>query len=184
MQKVEFNKAAQKIRNGELIAVERPGDFSVICDAKNDESVQTLRSLENKFYPGSFRVLFDSDARLNRYVFDVPSMAWDILDAQNTDLILILPGGQNLSKFSLNPDRSIAVQMVIEKDEINLVQKVNCPLAIIQIASSQNEFDGLNDLSMVDYVITLPASKNYGKSSKKIPVISLSQDNEVKVIIA
>lgn len=178
MQTIELNKIAPVLHDGHLICVETAKGQAIVGDARNEDAMNELRSLKPLPPEKGFRILFDSDARLNRYVDEVPPIAWDIIDTADDSLVLILPKGQNLSEYALAKDGSIAIQMVKGNEEVRLVQRANCPLAITEFNS-----DEVSDyFSSIDYMINLPALFLQNNTTKKIPVIFLGSDNEVKVI--
>jgi len=178
MQTIELGKIAPVLQDGHLILVKTSGGDVIVGDARNDDAMNGLRSLKSLAPEKGFRILFESDARLNRYVDEVPSIAWDIMDTADDPLVLILPKGQNISKQALAQDGSIAVQMIKNPEEVKLVQRANCPLAITEV----NDYSDSDSFSSIDYVINLPALFLQSRSTKKIPVIFLGPNNEVKVI--
>jgi len=178
MQTIELDKIASLLRDGHLIFVTTAHGRAIICDARNEDGMNELRSIKDLPPEKGFRILFDSDARLNRYVYEVPPVAWDIIDSAENPLVLILQKGQNISKLALAKNGSIAVQMVKGNEEIKLVQRANCPLAITEF----NEDEVSDYFSSIDYMINLPTLFLQNNSTKKIPVIFLGPDNEVRVI--
>lgn len=178
MQSLELNKIAPILREGDLILVSDGNGSLLIADARNDAAVSELRALKNLPREKGFRILIDSDARLNRLVRDVPALAWDIIDTADDAVVIILEGGQNISRNALAADGTIAIQMAMTKDEINIVQSANCPLIITEV--NPEEFP--ESFSSIDYVINLPAPIFKRTPSKKLPIIFLGSGNEVRVI--
>jgi len=178
MQKIEISKVGPILRNGNLILVSSTDGRSLICDAGNEKAINKLRSFIAPSTKREFRILVDNDARLNRHVHEVPSIAWDILDSADEPLILILPKGLNVSDNALDRDGSIPIQMVKESDEKKLVQRANCPLAAILLRDDQDT----ESFSSIEYIINLPASFLQSSPNKKAPIISLGSNNEVKIL--
>lgn len=178
MQSIELNKISSILREGHFILVSASNGSHLIADARKDDPVSELRTLKNLPPDKGFRILIDSDARLNRLVPDVPALAWDIIDTTDDPMILILEGGQNISKNALAENGTIAVQMAMTKEEVKLVQSANCPLIITEVDSEEL----LKNFSSVDYVINLPAPIFKSAFSKKLPIIFLGSGNEVRVI--
>jgi L-threonylcarbamoyladenylate synthase len=159
----------------------------VIGDARDTFVVQRLRQLKKRPVSKGFTVLVDSDARLNKYVHEVPPIAWDIIDTAVDPLILVLPQGRQVAPEALAADGSIAIRMVQSPEERTLVQTVNGPVACTALLSQNGtpaETLAQADpaaLSEVDYVLTLPPAKK-GRSLRKIPIIALGMDGEVKIV--
>jgi L-threonylcarbamoyladenylate synthase len=178
MQSIELNKIAPILREGHFIFISASNGSYLIADARNDDPVSELRTLKNLPPDKGFRILIDSDARLNRIVPDVPALAWDIIDTADEAMILILKGGKNISKNALAEDGTIAVQMATRKEEVKLVQSANCPLLITEVDIEELP----ENFSSVDYVINLPAPIFKRTPSRKLPIIFLGSGNEVRVI--
>jgi L-threonylcarbamoyladenylate synthase len=161
--------------------------YAIIADARNEEAIGKLRKLKSRGPEKGFTILVDSDARLNRYVKNVPALAWDIIDTSVDPLILVLPGGVNLAPTALASDGSIAVRMVQTPEEQKLVQTVNGPVACTALLTESGQpaktiqEANASSLEAVDYLLTLPTEKNPQPSSK-IPIIGLGLDSEVRII--
>lgn len=144
-----------------------------------------MRDIKSRSLEKGFTILVESDARLNLHVADVPALAWDILDTSNEPIILVLPKGKGVSEGALASDGSIAIRMVKEKAEVNLVRLVNGPVASTALLTENNtpvnypEDAPPSVLSKVDYLIDLPTAKS---SNKKTPIVRLGMDGEVKII--
>lgn len=188
MKAIDSKEASQKLRDGEVLIAALDNMLALICDARNDEAVMLLRKLKSREASKGFSVLMDSDARINRYVPDIPALAWDILDTStDSPLILVLPKGLNLSKHVLADDGSVAMRKVCNTDEQKLVQLANAPLACTSLPMAGGGVAGrIEDadpavLEEVDNILSLPTSKmNY--PSAPIPVIRLGLNGEVVII--
>jgi len=187
LKEIDLREATLKIKDGAIILAFLEDSISLICDARNSLSVDLLRKLKKRSFEKGFTILMDSDARVNKYVRDVPPLAWDIFDTSDNPIILILPDGQNMAKNALAKDGTVAVRMVNTLSEQKLVQAANGPVAATgllkndgTLASSVDDADPAL-LDEVEYVLTLaPETKSY--SMKKIPIISLDMDSNVKII--
>lgn len=187
LKEININEAPKIIKSGAIVLSFLQDSISLICDARNDDAVEILREAKNRKSDKGFTILIDSDARLNRYVTDVPALAWDIIDTSDSPIILVLPGGKNMSKKALASDKSIAVRMVTQPDEQKLVQATNGPVACTALLRPDGTLaQGIEEadptlLEKVDYVLSLPTSKS-AYSQKKIPIISLDAESNVRII--
>lgn len=187
MIEITLKEAPQKINDGAIILAYLEDSISLICDARNAESVDHLRKLKKRKADKGFTILMDSDARVNKYVHEVPPLAWDIFDTADSPIILVMPGGKDIAKNALAADGTIAVRMVTSIEERKLVQAANGPVASTALlkpdgtlATSIEEGDQ-SILDQVEYVLTLPPEiKSY--STKKIPIIYLDLSSNVKII--
>jgi L-threonylcarbamoyladenylate synthase len=187
LEKINQDSGHLKINEGNLLLAPTVAGWSLLCHARNSEALKTMRSLKNRGAERGFTILVESDARLNRLVSEVPSIAWDILDTSDGDLILILPEGRNVDKEALAADGSIAIRMVKDPAERKLVQMVNGPVAstaLLDISGApvsepQEAEDSL--LEEVDYLLNLSILSKF-KDKKQIPIVKLNLDGEVKII--
>jgi len=187
LEKINQDNGHLKIKEGNLLLGSTVGGWSLLCHARNDEALKTMRRLKKRGGERGFTILVESDARLNRLVSEVPAIAWDIIDTSDGDLILILPEGRNVDKEALASDGSIAIRMVKDPAERKLVQMVNGPVASTALLDSSgvpvNDPEEAEDslLEEVDYLLNLPTlSKIKGKN--QIPIVKLNMDGEVKII--
>jgi L-threonylcarbamoyladenylate synthase len=185
---IEQREATQKLRDGAVLIAALDDMLALICDARSDEAVLLMRKLKQRAADKGFSVLMDSDARINRYIPDVPALAWDIFDSSaDSPVILILPKAQQLSKHVLAADGSVAVRKITNLDEQKLVQTANSPLACTALLDAQgkpaNSIEAADPavLDALEYVLSLPTAKKHYPPST-IPVIRLEMDGEVKII--
>lgn len=187
MDEITLKQTAEKIRDGHVIIAPLPSGYALICDARNAEPVKRLRKIKNRSAEKGFTILVESDARLNKYVNDVPAIAWDIIDTAENPIVLVLPQGRGVCSDALASDKSIAVRMVAEGHERQLVQAANCPVASTALLNTAGNPVSHPDeaapevLSEVDYLISLPAF-DLAASAVQPPIVSLGMEGEVKVI--
>ncbi len=187
IQEINQHEASEKLRNGALIIAALAGALHIIGDARQEDVMKRLRKLKSRPAGKGFTILMDSDARINKYVKEVPAIAWDIFDTATDPVILILPEGIQIAREALGADGTIAVRMVTTPEERAIVQAVNGPVACTALLSQNGGIaptlaDASADaLQEVDYVLTLPTAKK-GFSTKKIPIISLQLDGGVTIL--
>jgi L-threonylcarbamoyladenylate synthase len=187
LEKINQDNGHLKINEGNVILAPTAAGWSLLCHARNKEALETLRRLKNRDTTRGFTILVESDARLNRMVAEVPAIAWDILDTTDGELILVLPAGKNVDPAALAADGTIAIRMVKDPAERKLVQMVNGPVACTALADkfgspvNQPEDAEESVLEEVDYLLNLPTLSKL-KDKKKIPIVKLNVDGEVKII--
>jgi len=187
MKSIDSKTAAQLLRDGEVLIAALDDMLALICDARNEEACAALRKLKNRTAGKGFSILIDSDARLNKYVTDIPPIAWDIIDTADTPLILILPKGVNLAASALADDGTVAVRMTANREEQKLVQTSNSPLACTALLTAEGipaarvEDAATEVLEAVQYVLSLPTAKRT-YPPEKIPVIKLGPDGEIEIV--
>jgi L-threonylcarbamoyladenylate synthase len=181
MEKISLSEAPAKLHKGELLLLEEGSQHFLLADARKPEVMSKLRNIKQRPSKKGFTVWVDSDARLNRYVKDVPSLAWDIIDTAGDEVVIVLPGGCNLAPDTLAEDGSVAILFLSNPDKVQIVRSFNGPVAVTEIESSKS--GGLPEaiLEQVDFLLTLHPQK-IGRKGSRVPVIRLNLDNEVKII--
>lgn len=184
---ISFAEAPVKLHEGSLLIALLDGSYAIIGDARNENTLASLRQIKSRSADKGFTILVDSDARLNRYVKEIPPLAWDILDTSEEPIILVLPEGQNLASNALSSDQSVAIRMVKSAEAQKLVQITNGPVActalLDTLGNPTSDIDAVSPavLEKVDYLLTLPTVK-IPANPKKIPIIALGMAGEIRII--
>ena len=86
-----------------------------------DENViQKLYDIKKRVIKKKFILLLADDRQLNKYIKEVPEVAWDILDYSIKQPTIIYPNAYNLSKLLIADDGSIAVRIA----ELDYLQQI------------------------------------------------------------
>ena len=102
----------------------------------------------------------ENPALLERYVDEVPEVAWDLVELTTTPLTVIYPKAKNLAKNLIAADGSIGIRFTKETFTTQLIQKFRRPLvstsANISGEKSPAFFDEISDeiKNQVDYIVT------------------------------
>ncbi len=187
MEEIDLKSAPLRLAEGGLLLANPGGIWSILCDARNTDNMNLLRKLKSRGPEKGFTILIDSDARLNRYVEEVPALAWDILDTADHPLILVLEKGRRLPPEALASDGSIAVRMMHTDVGRSLVRAINGPVACTTLTDTENRpvrhpEDGNPEvLKHINYLLILPSAGNTA-SPNKPPIIKLKMDNQVEIV--
>ena len=76
----DIKNAVTVLRQGGLILYPTDTVWGIGCDATNAEAVAKVYALKQRDDHKAMICLVDSAARLQRYVRNVPNVAWDLLD--------------------------------------------------------------------------------------------------------
>lgn len=187
MEELSPESAAKKIREDAFILADFDGMLCILCDALNDELLRKLRLLKSRSNEKGFTILVTGDADINKYVGEVPSMAWDLLDASGASLILVLPEGRKVSAEALDKTGFIAIRMIGEPQLQKFIRSAKCPIACTILlrtdgtpAQTPEEADPAV-LNEPVYLLNLPSSKDF-PIGKRPPIIRLGKHGEVKII--
>jgi L-threonylcarbamoyladenylate synthase len=78
--KREVSKAIEVMRDGGVILYPTDTIWGIGCDATNEAAVRRVYEIKHRVDSKALITLVDSDARLQRYVRNVPNVAWDLLE--------------------------------------------------------------------------------------------------------
>ncbi len=86
----DIRQAVKVLREGGVILYPTDTVWGLGCDATNSEAVRRIYDIKRRDDRKALICLVDSDARLQRYVRDVPDVAWQLLDAAVKPTTVIL----------------------------------------------------------------------------------------------
>ncbi len=111
----DITKALEVLKNGGIILYPTDTIWGLGCDATNLEAVKKIYSIKKRDDKKSMLVLMENPALLERYVEDVPEVAWDLVEISTTPLTVIYPKAKNLAKNLVADDGSIGIRFTSEK---------------------------------------------------------------------
>ena len=110
----DIKKAVEVMRKGGVILYPTDTVWGIGCDATNAEAVARVYKIKQRDDSKALICLVDSDARLQRYVRDVPEVAWQLIDCCDKPTTLILDGAVNLAPNLIADDGSIGIRITRE----------------------------------------------------------------------
>ena len=110
----EIKKAVEVMRNGGVILYPTDTIWGIGCDATNPEAVKKVFAIKQREDSKALICLVDSPGRLQRYVRNVPEVAWDIIDLATKPTTVILNGAVNLAPNLLAEDGSVGLRVTSE----------------------------------------------------------------------
>lgn len=180
-----LQKAIEALKNGQTILYPTDTVWGLGCDATNPDAVERLIKLKNRPADKSFIILLDNDLKLNRYVKEVPDIAWDLIEHSTKPTTIIYPTGYNLANNVLNQNGSIAVRIVKEGPCHDLLKKFGKPI-VSTSANISNEPNPKNFkeispavLEQVDYILNLP---DLSENATPSTIIRLEVNGEIEFI--
>lgn len=182
----ELEQAVQALREGQVILYPTDTVWGLGCDATNDEAVERLLNIKGRSDDKGLIVLVERDARLNRHVEEIPSIAWDLIDVTDEPLTIIYPKGVGLAKNVCAPDGSIAIRMTRDEFCSKLISKLNRPLVSTSANLSGNPtpktFRQVDQhiLEGVDYTVNLRQSETL--SHRPSSIIKIDLNGEIKLV--
>ena len=182
----DISVAVQVLRKGGVILYPTDTIWGIGCDATNPDAVSKIYEIKQRTDYKSMLVLLDNAASLDRYIQNVPEIAWDLIELEDKPLTIIYPGAKNLAKNLVSEDDSIGIRIV--KDEFckKLIQQFRKPIvstsANISGKSWPENFDDIDPviLQRVDYVVKW-RQEDYTKG-KPSAIIKLGLKGEIEII--
>ena len=110
----DIKQAVDVMRKGGVILYPTDTVWGIGCDATNAEAVSKVYAIKQRDDSKALICLVDSDARLQRYVRDVPDVAWQLIDCCDRPTPLILDGAVNLAPNLIADDGSIGIRITNE----------------------------------------------------------------------
>ena len=185
-QKEDIEKAIEVMRKGGVILYPTDTVWGIGCDATNSEAVAKVYAIKQRDDSKALICLVDSDDRLQRYVRNVPDVAWQLIDAIDKPTTVILDNAVNLAPNLIAADGPIGLRITHEPFSHELCYRFQKAIVSTSANISGNppaqNFCDIDPrlLEAVDYVCQ--SRRNEKKPHKPSAVIKLSADGEVTIL--
>ena len=185
-QEDDIKKAIEVMRKGGVILYPTDTGWGIGCDATNAEAVAKVYALKRRDDSKALICLVDSENRLQRYVRNVPDVAWQLIEAVEKPTTLILDGAVNLAPNLIAEDGSIGIRVTKEPFSHELCYRfqkaiVSTSANVSGEPAAQNYRDISQEiLDGVDYVCETRRQEH--KPHTPSSIIKLAADGEVKII--
>ena len=182
----DIRTAVQTMRQGGLILYPTDTIWGIGCDASNEEAVRRIFRLKKREDSKAMICLVDSADRMQRYLRQVPDVAWDLVEYADKPLTLILDGAVNLAPSLIAEDGSIGLRVTRENISHELCYRYQKAIvstsANISGEPSPTCFDEISDeiKQGVDYIMR--SRQNDLSKSKPSQIIKLSIDGRIQII--
>ena len=182
----DIKKAVEVLRNGGIILYPTDTVWGIGCDATNEEAVRKVYEIKHRDDSKAMICLVDSEVRLQRYVRNVPEVAWDLIELSERPTTVILDGATGLAPNLIAEDGSIAVRVTKETFSKELCYRFQKPLVstsanISGEPAAQNYCDISEEiLNAVDYVCLTRRQEH--EPHRPSAIIKIAMNGEVKII--
>src|ERR1700742_5000095 len=157
----EVAKAFKIVQDGGIILYPTDTIWGIGCDATNTEAVKKIYQLKKRDEAKSMIILLDTENKLESYIKEVPSIAYDLIEYAENPLTLIMPGAKNVSRALISEDGSLGVRVAKHDFCQQLIKRLLKPLvstsANISGKPSPQYFSQIEQeiIAGVDYVVDL-----------------------------
>jgi L-threonylcarbamoyladenylate synthase len=185
----DIKQAVETMRRGGIILYPTDTVWGIGCDATNAEAVSRVYAIKQRDDSKALICLVDSDARLQRYIRQVPDVAWQIIDSLKEGgkpTTLVLDGAVNLAPNLIAEDGSIGIRITNEPFSHELCYRfqkaiVSTSANISGQPAAQNYHDIAPQLlQQVDYVCWSRRQEHQPHTPSSI--IRLRENGEVTII--
>ena len=182
----DIKKAVEVMRKGGVILYPTDTVWGIGCDATNAEAVARVYKIKHRDDSKALICLVDSDNRLQRYVRNVPDVAWQLFECADKPTTVILDGAVNLAENLIADDGSIAMRITSEPFSKELCYRFQKPIVstsanISGEPTAQNYCDISQEIiDAVDYVCWTRRQEH--KPHKPSSIIKLGSGGEVEII--
>ena len=181
----DINEIVAKLKQGETMLYPTDTILGLGCDAKNEVAIEKIYQIKNRPSSKSLIILVDSPKMLQDIV-EVPELAWDLMDLNETPLTIIYDAPKGLPKSLVADDNTIAIRLTDDLFCKKIIGKLGGPLvstsANLSGEISPKIFSEMNPavIERVDFVVD--EAKTFRPQFTASTIIKLGLDNEVKVI--
>ena len=182
----DIRTAVQTLRQGGLILYPTDTIWGIGCDAANEEAVRRIFQLKRREDSKAMICLVDSADRMQRYLRQVPDVAWDVVEYADKPLTLILDGAVNLAPSLIAEDGSVGIRVTKENISHELCYRFQKAIvstsANISGEPSPACYDEISEeiRQGVDYIMR--SRQNDTSKSKPSQIIKLGLDGQIKII--
>jgi len=182
----DIRAAVEAMRNGGVILYPTDTVWGIGCDATNPAAVEKVYKIKRRDDAKAMICLVDSDVRMQRYVRNVPEMAWQVMEMATRPTTVILDNAVNLAPNLIAADGSVAMRITREPFSHALCYRMQKPIVstsanISGFPPAQNYRDiSAELLSAVDYVCF--ARRQEHEPHTPSSIIRMRQDGQVEII--
>lgn len=182
----DIRNAVEVMKKGGVILYPTDTVWGIGCDATNASAVAKIYKIKKREETKAMICLVDNDNRIQRYVRDVPEVAWDVMNLSTRPTTVILDGADGLANNLVAEDGSIAMRITKEEFSKELCYRMQKPIVstsanISGEPTAQNYRDISKEiLDAVDYVCW--TRRNEHQPHQPSSIIRLTKNGEVTII--
>jgi L-threonylcarbamoyladenylate synthase len=182
----DIKNAITVLRAGGIILYPTDTIWGIGCDATNSDAVDKIFKIKNREETRSLLILVDSIQMAERYVANIPEIAYELTDVSDTPLTIIYPNGKNLAKGVCGADGSVGIRICNEEFCNELIKRFRKPIistsANFSGKKSPESFYSIESelIEKTDYVVKYRQDDRQGHSPS--PIIKFESDGSFKII--
>lgn len=182
----DIKAAIEVLQKGGIILYPTDTTWSLGCDAANEHAVKRILEIKKSNRSKDLIVLMENAALLERFLEEVPEIAYDLIELTDKPLTILFDGAKNLAKNLIAEDGSIGIRISTEAFSSELIRRfkrpVVCTSASISGKPSPDRFDAIAQeiVDAVDYAVNFRQDET--QKAVESSVMKLGRGGEVKII--
>lgn len=182
----DIKQSLRILRNGGIILYPTDTIWGLGCDPTNENAISNIFRIKSREANKSLIILADSIGMVERYVKEIPEIAYELTDVSVTPLTIIYPGGKNLAPGVCAEDGSIAIRICRDEFCSRLITLFRKPIistsANFSGSPSPRNFHEVEKklIEKVDFVVNYRQDTN--DTGQASPVIKVNPDGSIKII--
>ncbi len=182
---LEVETTLEYLNKGGIILYPTDTIWGIGCDATNATAVSKIYQLKKRAESKSMLCLVSSIRMLEKYIYEIPDAAYDILEHSVNPTTIIYDKPIEIAENLIADDDSLGMRLVKKGFAFELLKKLKRPLvstsANISGYPAPKNFNEISKeiLNGVDYVVNLPGES---QNSKPSSIIKLKSDGLVQII--
>ena len=182
----DIKKCIEVMKRGGIILYPTDTIWGIGCDATNADAVKRIYELKRRTDNKAMLVLIDDENRLDRYINDVPEIAYQLIEVADKPLTIIYDDAKNLAPNIIGSDKSIGIRVTREDFSRELCRRFGRPVvstsANVSGAASAHNFHEIQDENKngVDYIVNYRQNDNSKHNASSI--IKLQKDGAITIL--
>ncbi|MBE0650597.1 MAG: threonylcarbamoyl-AMP synthase [Bacteroidales bacterium] len=182
----EIDKTLEFLKKGKVILYPTDTVWGIGCDATIYKAVKKIYKIKQKEDEKSLIILLDSPESLEKYVENVPPIAYDLLENAVSPITIVYPKAKDVLKNIRAADGSIAIRVIKDDFCTELIRRLGKPLVSTSANLSGHPvattFDQLDERikENVDYIVGIHHARV--ASVKPSTIVTFDENGALKVI--
>jgi len=182
----DIKTAIEVLQKGGVILYPTDTIWGLGCDAANEAAVKRICEIKKRQDNKGMIVLMENAALLERYLDEVPEIAYDLIELTDKPLTIIYDGAKNLACNLVAEDGSIGIRITSETFTRDLIRRFKRPIvstsANVSGRPSPANFDEIAQeiIDAVDYVVQYRQDDT--RKAQASSIIKLGRGGEVKIV--
>jgi L-threonylcarbamoyladenylate synthase len=174
------------LRKGGIILYPTDTIWGLGCDATNPAAVEKIFKIKSRSENKSLLILVNGEQMLERYVKDIPEIAYELTGVSDGPLTIIYPAGRNLAPGVCSEDGSVGIRICRDEFCSGLISRFRKPVVTTSAnfsgKPSPENFSDIEKsvIDSVDYVVRY--RQNDRQINSASPVIKVELNGTIKII--